>query len=77
MNTYFEIISGPAKHFTFKTAKEVCDFMAEFHTYKVVENYFDTSENATLVRLDVPALHKEVAFYVMKVSRHCALDFCL
>lgn len=78
MKEFYEIISdGPAKHFVFGTAKEACEHMAQLHTYKVVENYYSSSENATLVRLDVPALHKEVSFLVQKTSRNCANDFCL
>ena len=75
MKEYFEIISGPAKHFVFHTAKEVCEHLAQNHTYMVIENYYDASDNATLVRLDVPALHSEVSAYVMKVTRCCADDF--
>lgn len=77
MNEYYQILSGPAKNFVFGTAKEVCEHMAQGHSYGVVENFYDASENMTFVRLDVPALRKEVSFYVMKVSRKCAMDFCL
>lgn len=76
MNEFFEIISnGPAKHFVFRTPKEVCDHMAQFHTYKVVESCFSPSENATIIRLDVPALNREVSFHVQKTSRSCENDF--
>ena len=73
---FYEIISGDLKHFTYSNPKELCDHVAGYHSYKVVENYYDSHENATKITLDVPALRKEVSVYIQKTSRNCANDFC-
>lgn len=73
---FYEIISGDLKHFTFENPKELCERVAGYRSYKVVENYYDSHENATKITLDVPSLHKEVSVYIQKTTRNCAEDFC-
>lgn len=78
MGELYEIIkSDICNHFVFGTPKELCDCLAAGDKYSVIENYYDASENATKVTIDIPAQKKEISVYVQKTSRNCAEDFCI
>lgn len=78
MKEFYKIIEPSVlSNFEFSSSKELCNHVAGGNSYKIVENYFDSSENATKVTVDVPAFHKEISVYVQKVSVNCELDFCI